>query len=74
MEINLVIVPTYEIFIVRASKIEIYLTTKIMCDPLNVELNGLTKMTSLHRESLVRSLDYSLVYCYFINVLPEFSQ
>lgn len=51
MEINLEIFPTYEIFfIVRASKIEIYLTTKIMYDPLNVKLNSLTKMTSLQRQ------------------------
>lgn len=48
-----------------------------MWNPLNAEVNGLTKMASLQWKSsgtqtLLRSPDYGLVYCYFMGVLPEF--
>lgn len=35
-----------EFLLLGLKKIETYLTTKIMWNPLNAELNGLTKMTS----------------------------
>jgi len=65
-----------EFSLLLLKKMETYLTTKIMLDPLNAELNGLTKMASSQwkssgRQTVVRSPAYDFVQ--LMGIVREFS-